>query len=195
MSNDTPICRLSVQINQVSPLFGPSSWTSLPEGWTWDSAGTINFVEPSPVGASGRPLVTIANQNIHVHGEVILQFMFMQISALVPSEGTTANYRYLPLGISYSREDVEHGGRPANLASLPREDIRSGFERLPHPYGWPSCPYIRLHNTWSQHGTAAGGNGGGTGSRVAWKYYIFFQNEYGTIGAIDPDIENDAEPA
>jgi hypothetical protein len=69
--------------------------------------------------------------------------------------------------------------------------VRCGFERLPPPCGWPNCPYIRVHNTWADHRAENAGDA----NRVAWKYYIFVQNEYGSIGAIDPDIENDANPA
>jgi hypothetical protein len=196
MSNDnTPIAHIDVALVAFNPLFGPNAAAGgmpFPFDKTprlpLDSHFSFMLDERTvPRGTGKRPLVTLdGDRNLHVHGDVVLRFAFVNRAVWAPNFNEW-RFGLLPIGMSYRLEGDPHGGRPAQLQSLPREDIRFGFVLT--PTGMPNVPYIQIHNTWAQR-PAAAANG-----KVAWKYYIFVQDEKGNIAAIDPDIENESDPA
>jgi hypothetical protein len=64
-------------------------------------------------------------------------------------------------------------------------------------YGYHSGPggadgaAIRVFDTFKNKGQPGRVTGDGN-AKVKWSYYIFFQTADGTIGMIDPEVENDA---
>jgi hypothetical protein len=174
------IATIDVTISDFKPIFGLNATTNQ----CAESLGTLTLrTADVPKGSRQLPLVTQdANHNLHIHGDVVLQFVFAQRTDESPPYA-----KYYPLGIGCRLEhDTQFGGMPADLGSLPREDVVLGNQPAS---GGPPVPYLRLHNTWTRVPAQ------GSSEQVSWKYFILFQDNDGNVGAIDPDIENDAEPA
>jgi hypothetical protein len=175
------IATIDVTITDFKPFYGPGA--QLPPS---QSTGTMKLrlaEVPKGKGKDALPLVTQDTaDNLIIHGDVVLQFVFAQRTDESPPYAT-----YYPLGIGCRlKADTQFGGMPADLSSLPREDVVLGEAPAP---GGPPVPHLRLHNTWTRV-PAQGSN-----QTVGWKYFILFQDNEGNVGAIDPDIENDANPA
>jgi hypothetical protein len=98
-----------------------------------------------------------------------------------------------PIGICFKFDG------DSSIGLGPRGDINMPFNQMSFlDYGYHSGPggadgaSIRVYDTFANKGKPGQQTGDGN-AKVRWGYYIFFQDSLGTIGMIDPDVENDTE--
>jgi hypothetical protein len=134
---------------------------------------------PPPTGPHKKPYIEITgpNQNnLLVRGDVTFDLRFIDRTPNPggPSNPPVATYR--PTGISFYALGVASGGA-LGIGDLPPSDIRFDVDNN-------GTPYLRVRDKWTKKGTQG-----------KWKYTIVVQDANGNIGAIDPEIENDINPA
>ncbi len=157
-----------------NPMFRPGE--AQPNNATTFTDATPSLVGRSPVGPNNGQVVSVEGRNIKVRGAVALKFTFPQTSPDHPELAA-----FYPVGLSCSREE-NNANAAIDADSLPREFIRFGSD--PRPGGGPDIPYVQLLDLFTARGQA--GN---------FKYYIIIQSNFGEVGIIDPDIENENDPA
>lgn len=144
---------------------------------------TLAIVSPPnmpPVpGRNGSqlPLVKLDDsQNLIISGPVNLKFSFPTASTDVP-----ALPMVYPVGLSFYSEDPTVGsGAASAILSLPRNGVTYGVDSAASGSTNP-IPFVQVQDTFSK---------GPSGDGPNWKYYIIIQDNFGSIGVIDPDIEN-----
>lgn len=159
---------------------------NIPEPW-WDPGAKWKaiFGTGIPIGtptalteftfASDNPLVTIGDngKDLHVKGDVTIRFVFPQMAGDLPA--------FYPIGIGFYRENAGSNAMKERR-SLPIEDIKLGVTGDVN-----KSPYVELHDTDEEKDSQDGA------TKVQWKYYLLVQDNFGRLGVIDPDIENDYE--
>jgi hypothetical protein len=117
-----------------------------------------------------------ADGHFYVHDEGYLDFVFRDASIR-------------PIGIAF-----KYDGSSPGLG--PRGDVNMPFEKMSF-INFASDPYttgagIRVYDKHADknHNNP---NPNDPPIKVRWGYYIFFQDSLGTIGMIDPDMENDVQ--
>jgi hypothetical protein len=165
-----------------TPLFRPGGNFPKDPAFT---VVTLSFdpLQPMPVGPDNRVLVAIdASNNVKVFGPVVLKFTFPDTTFDVPPPlGPLA--AFYPIGLSYS--GTMNGALAAtDIDSLPRHLVRYGSD--PRPGGGPYIPFVEIVDLWNPASAANG--------HASWDYMIMIQDNFGQVGAIDPDIENESVP-
>ncbi len=150
------------------PVFGP--------GGPLGSAASYSIAEFTSTDPS--KIEVDAQKNLHVKDDVRIKFAFVDNSGGIPA--------FYPIGIGYWREGAGANGL-RQIASLPREDIQMGTDRANPPGSSPDVPYLILHDTRVEKDQQT------NDKKAAWKYFLIVQDNWGKIGVIDPDIENDAD--
>jgi len=172
----------TVRINVTVPL----PWNQILGPGFPPGKGTLNYTrgdlslpEPSPVGPHGRPFVELegaaGRQSVRVRGVVDLKFCFPDAAAGYPQY---AGCR--PVGISFCKEN---DAVRSFETDLPRDTVRFGDDDPSVPGGF-NVPYVSVKDKWDKKGADG-----------KFKYMIAIQDCYGNVGIIDPDIENDLNPA
>lgn len=164
-----PTAIINITITGWKPLLTPPQTV----GGSATGHGNSTFSDAKYDLVPGAARVTVSSDgNIVANGAVTLKFRFCQFCP------TDVNLRaYYPVGIGvYSLGDGDRG--VVNSASFPRDQVSFGFDvdapRAPIP--WVQMTDVCLDTVPKNY-----------------EYYIIFQDNSGSFGAIDPDIDNEAQ--
>ena len=182
--NPTNTAVVDLTVDAWNPLVGPNG-----PGANVDFCTLKSFALTSPdlPGKPGKKLATVdpaKPTNIKMFGAGYLKFRFIELAT-----GTASPLaRFYPVGISYYRQDSsgrrESFRRASDIASLPREAISFGADFNPVA-GAPGTPFVML---WDNHGEV---DASANDTSAEWEYYLIIQDNFGSIGAIDPEIANE----
>ncbi len=183
--NATNTAIIDVTVDAWHSLIGPNGSGDVIK---FSTLKTLTVTSPDLPGRPGKKLVTPdpANpQNIRMFGSGYLKFRFTEAVAVGAVEKLP---RFHPVGLSYYRQDSagkkEEFRRASDIASLPRDSISFGTD-VSGIAGSPGLPFVML---WDNHGEV---DANSTDTSAEWEYYLIIQDNFGSIGAIDPEIANE----
>lgn len=183
-ADDTNTAIIDLIIATWRPLLGPNGNG---ETLKFSTLKSLTVMSPDLPGKPGQKLVRPSPKNslnLQIFAPAYLKFRLVETTVVVVEPLA----RFYPVGISYYRQDSngknEGFRRATDIDSLPRSDIRFGSDVNPVA-GGPGIPWVRL---WDNHGEA---NAKPDDGSADWEYFLIIQDNFGSIGAIDPEIENE----
>lgn len=115
--------------------------------------------------------------NIKVFMPMNLKFRFPQFS---PDADTAALRAFYPIGIGYYA--LNDGALAASdVGSLPRSQVTFGSDVDGNNAG---IPWIQLQDSFTTIGKE---------NKADWDYYIIVQDNFGSFGAVDPEVDNESQ--